>query len=156
VREGPRCTMNLGVDLRIPADYVPDVQQRMALYKRVSEAKRPEDLERLAGEMRDRYGAPPPEAATLLDYGRLRLRAEALGLAQVERGERVVVLRPGPELARTPQAIVALVQAVRGAALHPDGAIRLPSASGAEPLLAVAAALDTLERARGASVAASL
>jgi transcription-repair coupling factor (superfamily II helicase) len=156
VREGPRCTMNLGVDLRIPADYVPDVQQRMALYKRVSEAKRPEDLERLAGEMRDRYGAPPPEAATLLDYGRLRLRAEALGLAQVERGERVVVLRPGPELAGAPQAIVALVQAVRGAALHPDGAIRLPSASGAEPLLAVAAALDTLERARGASVAASL
>ena len=36
--ERPRATLNLQVDLRIPEDYVPEVHQRMSLYKRVSEA----------------------------------------------------------------------------------------------------------------------
>jgi transcription-repair coupling factor (superfamily II helicase) len=156
VSEGPRCTLNLGVDLRMPAGYVPDVQQRMTLYKRVSDARRPADLEQLHVEMRDRYGPPPPEASTLLEYGRLRLQAEALGLAQVERSERTIVLRPGPELARAPHSIVGLVQATRGAALTPDGVIRMPSPPGAPALAAVAAVLAALERARLGPVPASL
>jgi transcription-repair coupling factor (superfamily II helicase) len=155
-REAPRTTLNLGVDLRIPAEYVPDVQQRMTLYKRVSEARQPGELERLQGEMRDRYGAPPAEALTLLDYGALRLRAEALGVGQIERSERSLVLRFGPEAAAAPERLIATVKTTPGASLTPDGLLRLPVASLADPLAAVAAALSALEGAAARPGRASL
>ena len=38
-RESPRTVLNLRVDLRIPEEYVPEVHQRMSLYKRVSQVR---------------------------------------------------------------------------------------------------------------------
>jgi transcription-repair coupling factor (superfamily II helicase) len=150
VRDGQRATMNLKVDLRIPAGYVPEVQQRLTLYKRVSEAPGRDALERLAAEIRDRYGPPPAEVTTLLAYAALRLRAEALGFAQVERGERTLLLRPGPGAALAAERVVGFVSATRGAALAPDGALRAPLAAGADPLAALAALLAALEGGGGA------
>jgi transcription-repair coupling factor (superfamily II helicase) len=156
VREGQRATLNLKLDLRIPAGYVPEVQQRLALYKRVSEAPGRDALERLQAELRDRYGPPPPELLTLIGYAALRLRAEALGLLQVERGERALLLRPGPAPALPAERVLAFVARTRGAALSPDGALRVPLASGADPLTALDAVLLGLEPQQAAPRAAGL
>ena len=96
-RESPRTVLNLRVDLRIPEEYVPEVHQRMSLYKRVSQVRSSAEVASLAEEIRDRNGAFPPEVETLLGYAALRLRAEALGVMQVDLGASALHLRLAPD-----------------------------------------------------------
>ena len=145
MREGPRLAMNLKLDLRLPSEYVPEVQQRLSLYKRVSEARSPEEIGRLGVEIRDRFGPPPREVADLLRYAGLRLRAEALGLVQVDRGEKILALRFGPGAGVAAEQLVALVKRNSGASLSPDGLVRMPVAPAQDPLGALEATLSSLE-----------
>ncbi len=149
-RERARAVLNLHQDLRIPGDYAPDVHQRMSLYKRVSQAATPSDLESLRAEVRDRYGPFPQPVLGLFSYAALRLQAEALGVAQVDVSAGGFSLRFGPDPTYTPEALVAAVATLPGARLKPDG-IRVPHAPG-EPLTpALTGILSRLEQALGAS-----
>ena len=76
-REAPRAMVNLKVDLRIPEDYVPEVHQRMSVYKRASQLRDAAEVERLRREIRDRYGPLPQAVESLLLFAGLRLRLEA-------------------------------------------------------------------------------
>ncbi len=145
MREGPRLAMNLKLDLRLPSEYVPEVQQRLSLYKRVSEARSLAAIDGLGAEIRDRFGAPPREVADLLHYAGLRLRAEAIGLVQVDRGEKVLALRFGPGCGLPAEQLVALVKRTSGATLSPDGLLRVPVAAGLDALEALDAMLQSLE-----------
>jgi transcription-repair coupling factor (superfamily II helicase) len=144
-QESARATLNLRVDLRIPADYVPAVEQRMSLYKRASQARSRREVAALGEEIRDRYGPPPPEAATLLEFAAQRLRAEALGISQVDRAGAALLLRLLPQAPYPPEVLVGLVSALPGAALSPDGVLRLPTPAQEGPLTALAGILDRLE-----------
>jgi transcription-repair coupling factor (superfamily II helicase) len=142
----PRAALNLRLDLGIPEDYVADVQQRMSLYKRLAEARRREEHDALAREIEDRNGPMPRRVAELLRYATLRLRAEDLGVAQVERSGEVLALRFVAETTLAPAALVALVERTRGAALAPDGTVRVPTAG--DPLRALHETLAALEDAQ--------
>jgi transcription-repair coupling factor (superfamily II helicase) len=120
-REAPRAVLNLGLEMRIPDGYVPEVHQRLSLYKRLSQVRQPDELEALRGEIRDRYGAPPPEVDGLLRYAALRQQAEALGVTQVDRGARVLRVRFDEATPVAPEALVALAGERPGATLSPDG-----------------------------------
>jgi transcription-repair coupling factor (superfamily II helicase) len=149
-RERVRAVLNLHQDLRIPGDYAPDVHQRMSLYKRVSQAATPSELEGLRAEVRDRYGPLPVPVLGLFSYAALRLRAEALGVAQVDVAAGGFSLRFGPDPTFTPEALVAAVASLPGARLKPDG-IRVPHSPG-EPLTpALAGILSRLEQSLRAS-----
>jgi transcription-repair coupling factor (superfamily II helicase) len=150
-RESPRTTLNLRVDLRIPEEYVPDVHQRMSLYKRVSQVRDGAEVEGLAAEIRDRYGAFPPEVDALLGYAALRLRAEALAIVQVDLGASALHLRLAPETPLGGAALVAAVHAWPGAAVSPAGVVRLPIRAGARALEALGEALGALEGAAAGS-----
>lgn len=84
-RPRSRCTMNLRFQFRIPGDWLDDVRRRMWLYKRCSSAADLDTLDRLRDEVRDRFGALPPEVELLFQHVRLRIRAEALGYTAVMR-----------------------------------------------------------------------
>jgi transcription-repair coupling factor (superfamily II helicase) len=91
--------MRLGLDAAIPAWYVPEPAQRIDLYKRLGELISAEELDELATEMRDRYGAPPEEALALLDAVSLRLVAQGYELERLEiNGDRLIVERRGRKL----------------------------------------------------------
>jgi transcription-repair coupling factor (superfamily II helicase) len=143
--ERPRATLNLRVDLRIPESYVPEVHQRMALYKRVSQVRSVEEVDALRAEIRDRYGALPAEVDGLLAFGALRIRSEMLGVLQADLGPAAVHLRlgagtplAGPALARVPDAF-------HGATLTPQGVLRIPVVTASRPLVVLADILSTLE-----------
>jgi transcription-repair coupling factor (superfamily II helicase) len=144
-REAVRATLNLRVDLRIPDGYVPEVHQRMSLYKRVSQLRDAGEVDALAEELRDRYGAFPPEVEGLLTFARLRLRADLLGVQQADVAGGALHLRFAPDTPLTPEAVVAARGRLAGATLTPQG-LRVPSRTGVGPLLALEETLAVLER----------
>jgi transcription-repair coupling factor (superfamily II helicase) len=68
----------------LPEAYVPEVSQRLALYKQLSGARDDEELGALRGELLDRYGPLPLEAQNLLEVIRLKIRCRRLGVVTVE------------------------------------------------------------------------
>jgi transcription-repair coupling factor (superfamily II helicase) len=148
----PRATLNLKIDLRVPEAYVPEVHQRMALYKRVSEAEDAAAVQRLQDEVRDRYGAPTDEVLRLFAFASLRLRAEALGLVQVDLAGGALHLKFGEAGGVPADALVARVRSIPGATLSPQGVLRVPFPSGDDARDALDELLGLLEEdARGAA-----
>ncbi len=118
--------INLGLDLRIPADYISDEHQRLRAYKRIAEAGDAELAGKVRTELADRYG-PPPEAVTyLLDYSILKSLAERLGIEHIERRQGVLNVKFHGESRVDPSRLMALVSHTRGAQFTPAGVLRLP------------------------------
>jgi transcription-repair coupling factor (superfamily II helicase) len=79
--------INLGSAALLPNDYVPDVHQRLVLYKRVAGASDLAALEDLQVELVDRFGPLPAQAGLLFAQARLRITARALGVTAITGGE---------------------------------------------------------------------
>jgi transcription-repair coupling factor (superfamily II helicase) len=141
--EGPRAQLHLKLDLRLPEDFVPEVHQRLSLYKRVSQVRSADEVQRLREEVRDRYGPLPPEAESLLRYASVRLQAEALGVQQADLVSGHLHLRLGEPTPLVPAALLDWVRSHAGVALSGQGVLKLPVGSG-EPLLALEEALASL------------
>src|SRR5208283_5388380 len=85
-----RATVHLGLDIRIPPDYIPEENLRLQAYKRIAEVAKPEQRESLLRDLADRFGPPPATISNLLDYAVLKAQAERLLASSVERrGSRV-------------------------------------------------------------------
>jgi len=76
--------VDLGVPAILPEDYVPDVHQRLILYKRISHAADSDALRELKIELIDRFGLLPIQTDRLFDVMRLRQRCEHLGIERLE------------------------------------------------------------------------
>ena len=80
------------VELRLPAllpdDYIPDVNMRLSMYKRIASAADEQELRELKVELIDRFGLLPEPTKTLLELAAFRQRATALGIRRVEMSER--------------------------------------------------------------------
>jgi len=78
--------INLRVPALIPDDYLPDVNSRLVLYKRIAASTDEAELRNLQVEMIDRFGLLPVQVGNLFLASRLRLRAQALGIRAIEAG----------------------------------------------------------------------
>lgn len=76
------------IDLQIPAlipeDYLPDINARLTLYKRIASAKDDSELDELEVEMIDRFGLLPDFAKNLMQITRLRLQARFLKIRKID------------------------------------------------------------------------
>src|SRR5436305_5325406 len=86
-----RATVNLRVDLKIDASYVPDLNQRLMPYRKVAAARREDEIDHVLEEAADRYGPLPSSLLNLADYGRIRVMADRLGVDTIDREGRIVV-----------------------------------------------------------------
>ena len=80
-------SVDLGVPALIPDDYLPDVHNRLIMYKRIASAKDAESLRDLRVEMIDRFGLIPDPVANLFDVTRLKQIAQKLGILKLDMGE---------------------------------------------------------------------
>ena len=78
--------VDLHLTAMIPGNYLPDVHQRLVLYKRITQADSDKKLHDLQIEMIDRFGLLPPEVKNLFATAELRLRAKRLGMKRLEVG----------------------------------------------------------------------
>ena len=81
-----RTTVDLGVPALIPDDYLPDVHNRLIMYKRIASAKNAEALRELRVEMIDRFGLLPEPLNNLFEVTRLKQIAQKLGIIKLDMG----------------------------------------------------------------------
>ncbi|MCK5895767.1 MAG: DEAD/DEAH box helicase, partial [Cocleimonas sp.] len=105
-----RTTVDLGAPALIPDDYLPDVHNRLILYKRIANTENKAQLRELRIEMIDRFGLFPDPINTLFDVTRLKQIAQTLGILKLdisEEGGRIV-FNEKPNI--DPVKIMAVVQ----------------------------------------------
>jgi transcription-repair coupling factor (superfamily II helicase) len=120
-----RANVNLRVDLRIDDGYIPDMNQRLTVYRRFAAVRGDAELDTLMDEVRDRYGAPPPSVLNLAEYAAIRLLADRIGLESVDREARTVVLKFRPDARLDPQWLFRVVQERGDVSLVPPATLRL-------------------------------
>jgi len=107
--------VNLPIEALLPDDYVPDVQQRLVLYKRFSAAQTPEELDDLRAELIDRFGDAPPEVDNLGQLMLLKMELRNLRLRALDAGPGRLVVTLGNQAALDPSRLAGLVQKSKGA-----------------------------------------
>jgi transcription-repair coupling factor (superfamily II helicase) len=128
-----RANVNLRVDLRIDDAYVPDMNQRLTVYRRMAAVRSDKELDTLMDEVRDRYGAPPDSVLNLAEYAAIRLMADRIGLESVDREAQTVVLKFRPDARLDPQWLFRVVQQRGDTALVPPGTLKLDLKRAAAP-----------------------
>jgi transcription-repair coupling factor (superfamily II helicase) len=106
--------ISVAVEGFLPDEYVPEVNQRLALYKRLAGATSDAEVADLRAELADRFGPLPASADQLLDIVRIRVAARAVGIEKIEAGDgkALVTFSPGTTLA--PEHLVRVIQRSRG------------------------------------------
>ena len=102
--------MNLRIPALIPEDYLPDVHNRLMLYKRIASVNDKDGLKELQVEMIDRFGLLPEPAKNLIRQSELRIHAEALGIVKVDAGKEWGRLEFGSSTPVDPLVLVKKVQ----------------------------------------------
>ncbi|GLQ30299.1 transcription-repair coupling factor [Litoribrevibacter albus] len=80
--------VNLKVPALIPNEYLPDIHERLIIYKRISNASDKESLHDLKVELVDRFGLLPDATKNLFRLTELRFKAESLGITKIEAGPK--------------------------------------------------------------------
>ena len=113
--------INAGAAVLIPEDYVPDLNVRLALSRRLSEAEKLEDRESLAAELIDRFGPLPPEAAQLLKVVGVKGLCRQANVAKIDVGPKGAVVAFRNDVFSNPAGLVQLIQSGGGAwKVRPD------------------------------------
>src|ERR1019366_1525451 len=139
--------------IRISAEYIPEENQRLQMYKRVARVETESQLSDVAAELQDRYGPPPPPVRNLLDYASLKLLCIRVGVNAIERKRDFVTFKFRQNAAVDPEQLARFVSAQRGAQFTPDGMLKfaLKATAAEEVLRALRTVLEQLASAETAS-----
>jgi len=106
--------ISVAVEGFLPDDYVPEVNQRLAFYKRLASAVSDAEVDDLRAELLDRFGPPPTEAEQLFDIVHLRVAARSLGVEKLDAGEGVALVTFAPGTPLDPRRLVRAIEGSRG------------------------------------------
>ena len=128
--------LNLGLNIRIPADYIREENQRLRMYKRVAGVETESQLSDVGSELQDRYGAPPAAVRNLLEYASLKLLAVRVGVNAIERKRDLVTIKFRSNAVIDPAKLARFVSSQRGSQFTPDGMLKFTlKAVGAREVL---------------------
>ncbi len=125
IEDDTRAQVNLRVDLKIEEQYIPDMNQRLMVYRQMASARQEEELERVLNEARDRYGPLPASILNLADYGRIRIMADRLGVETLDREGQTVIVRFRQQARVDPERLVGLVGRRADLTLIPPAGLRI-------------------------------
>jgi transcription-repair coupling factor (superfamily II helicase) len=113
--------ISVDAPILIPETYVPDLDLRMGLYRRLGDLEDKRAIEEFAAEMIDRFGPLPAETANLLKIVETKLNCKKALIAKLDIGPKgaVVTFASGgfPDL----QGLLAYIERLKGTAkLRPD------------------------------------
>ncbi len=120
-------SLNLGVDVSIPQEYINETSQRLRTYKRISSAGSDGELRQIYSEIQDRYGKMPESVENLFEFARLRQTAEALHIISVDKTKDGLAIKLAEKSLVSPEKLMELVQSNPGSAFSPNGILRVPT-----------------------------
>ena len=115
--------INLGVPVLIPEAYVPDLDVRLGLYRRLSALEGKVELEGFAAELIDRFGKLPKEVNTLLAIVRIKAMCKRAGIAKLDGGPKGATIQFHNDKFANPAGLVDFIQAQDGLAKVRDNKI---------------------------------
>ncbi|MBP0482901.1 transcription-repair coupling factor [Sagittula salina] len=115
--------INLGVPVLIPEDYVPDLDVRLGLYRRLSGLTTKVELEGFAAELIDRFGKLPREVNTLLLVVRIKAMCKRAGIAKLDAGPKGATIQFHNDKFASPEGLVKFIGAEKGMAKIKDNKI---------------------------------
>ncbi|HEX9500380.1 MAG TPA: transcription-repair coupling factor [Thermoanaerobaculia bacterium] len=126
IEEEVETSMNLGVDIYIPHDYISDENVRMMFYKKIAAATTDERLVAIASEMRDRFGALPANVEHLLRFVRVKRYAQQLGVLSIVREGARGVMKMTQRAKIDPNKLLQLINDNPQVKFTPNGVLSFP------------------------------
>ncbi len=102
--------INLRIPALIPEAYLPDIHNRLIMYKRIASAKNDDELTELQVEMIDRFGLLPNQTKLLFRVTSLKLRAQMLGISKIDANPENGKISFAQDTLVDPMSVVLLVQ----------------------------------------------
>ncbi len=113
--------INVEAPILIPETYVPDLDLRMGLYRRLGDLEDRDGVEAFAAEMIDRFGKLPDETHNLLLIVETKINCRQACIAKLDVGAKGAVVTFGPSGFPDLAGLLAYVARLKGAArLRPD------------------------------------
>jgi len=136
VVEKPSTHMNLGIDLRIPSEYIAEENQRLRMYKRAAGVDDQAQLEDVRKELEDRYGPIPAPVRYLLAAAALKLLSERVGVMNIDRRRDSITIKFTEQATVDPERLARFVARARGAQFTPGGVLKFTvKSTQPEPLM---------------------
>jgi transcription-repair coupling factor (superfamily II helicase) len=111
----------------VPYEYIEDDSRRIELYSRLAECRTQKDIDELAADTSDRFGAAPSPFRRLLEISSLRILASSRGISRIDMQEDELVLhrngiqyrtssgkRPRPAGSNADELLVSIRNIIRG------------------------------------------
>ena len=113
----------------IPDDYVPDLDLRMGLYRRLNDLDESREIEAFAAEMIDRFGPLPDPTENLIRVIEIKLNAKKACIAKMDVGARGVLVSFHDDKPPNVDGLFAYVEKLNGVAkIRPDSKLVLQRA----------------------------
>ena len=133
-------TISLGLDLRIPPEFIGEENQRLRAYKKLAVIESAAEQQKVLDEFADRYGAPPESVRLLSEFALLRAIAQRIGIEAIDRRQGFFNIKIHEAARVDPNALMSLVANTPGCQFTPAGVLRLPAdawpATNPAPMLA--------------------
>ncbi|MEG3164057.1 transcription-repair coupling factor [Sphingomonas sp. PB2P19] len=115
----------------IPEEYVPDLDLRMGLYRRLNELEEGREIEAFAAEMIDRFGPLPDATDNLIRVIEIKLNAKKACVSKIDVGPKGVLVSFHNDTPPNIEKLLAYVERLNGVArLRPDSKLVLQRAWG--------------------------
>lgn len=106
--------INIAMSAFIPEDYIPDLDQRLHIYRRLSRMTGLNEISAFREELTERYGKPPVEALNILLKIMIRILAIRCGVKRVDLTEAALVLQFSQAHQKKPFAVAEYVSSFKG------------------------------------------
>jgi transcription-repair coupling factor (superfamily II helicase) len=153
IEDEVRATINLRVDLRVDETYIPDMNQRLTVYRRMAAVRSDQELDRLMDEVRDRYGPPPDSVLNLAEYASIRLMADRIRVESIDRDAQTVVIKFRPDARLDPAWLLRVIRERGDVVLLPPATLKLDLKAADRPAAPVRPAGPSPARKGGDPVA---
>jgi transcription-repair coupling factor (superfamily II helicase) len=112
--------LNLGVPVMIPETYIPDLDIRLGLYRRLSSLTTKVELEGFAAELIDRFGPLPKDVNTLMLIVRIKAMCKRAGISKLDAGPKGATIQFRNDKFANPAGLVDFLKA-QGPAARVNG-----------------------------------
>lgn len=113
--------ITIDAPILIPDDYVPDLDLRMSLYRRINDLDGPAAIEAFAAELIDRFGPLPDATENLLTLMAIKLNAKTAQIAKIDVGPKGALVSFWNDQFPNIDGLLGYVERLKGVAkLRPD------------------------------------